>query len=77
MLRTVFLLGTLLVLMLPPLACRLNALTWMPGNARNTGLDQIKAHDIYSICTKEMSLLLGGAEVNVSRKLVKQAQMPP
>ncbi len=43
--------------------------------ARKTGLIGSKCNDIYSICTKEMSLLLG-AEVDVPRKLVKSAQMP-
>ena len=53
----------------------MSALTGCQVTARNTGLIGPQCNDIYSICTKEMSLLLG-AEVNIPRKLVKQAQMP-
>jgi len=51
------------------------ALTGCRITARNTGLIGSVCSDIYSICTKEMSMLLG-AEVNVPRKQVKSAQMP-
>ena len=51
------------------------ALTGCQVTARNTGLIGPQCNDIYSICTKEMSLLLG-AEVAVPRKLVKSAMMP-
>jgi hypothetical protein len=51
------------------------ALTGCETTARNTGLIGQKRMDMYGECTKEMSSILG-SEVEVSRKLVKSAQMP-
>ena len=51
------------------------ALTGCQTTALNTGLIGPACNDLYAVCTKEMSLILG-SDVNVPRKEVKSAMMP-